>query len=131
MSTTEGLRELLDSDDFDFRYTCGVAQPSSNLELKDRGRIIGSFAKHFSIMHCMTELIQLKEGLVVLKVLDFLRSNHRVARSLLVFSPAERLTADKVYDLFEADLSPTGSNRRETEEFVYMQWVSLMEIGGK
>ena len=132
MSTTAGFRELLDSDEFDFRYTAGLAQPTSNLELKDRDRIVASLAMHFSIMHCMTELIQLKEGLSELNVLHLLQSHPHVVRPLLVFSSAKRLTVDKLYDLFEANLSPIGSNRRETEESVYMHWITLMEeIGGK
>jgi len=37
-----------------------------------------------------------------------------------------------IWYVFPASLSPAGSNRRETEEFVYMQWVNLMqEIEGK
>ena len=79
----------------------------------------------------MTELMQLKEGMGELKVLHLLNSHPHEVRPLLVFSPAKRLTADKLFDLFEASLSPVGSNR-EAEEFVYMQWVNLMEeIGGK
>ena len=131
VSTSEELRELLDSDEYDFRYTCGIAQPTSTLELKDRDRIVASFAIHFPLMCCMTELIQLKEGLGALKVLQLLQGNPHVTCSLLVFSPPKSLTADKLY-MFTASLSPAGSNRRETEEFVYMQWVNLMqEIEGK
>lgn len=35
-STTEEFRELLDSDEYDFRYLSGVGQPSCSVQLKDR-----------------------------------------------------------------------------------------------
>ncbi len=132
VSTTEGLRDLLDSDEFDFRYDCGITQPSSRLEIKDRDRIVTSFVMHYAIMYCMTELIQLKEGLGSLKVLNLLHANPRVTRPLLVFSKGATLTADKLYDMLKADLSPAGSNRREIEEAAYFHWVNLMqEVEGK
>ena len=69
MFTTEGLRELMATEDYDFRYSCGVTQAVSKMELKDRDSIVQSIAKHCAIMYCMTELIQLKDGLASLKVL--------------------------------------------------------------
>ena len=57
VTTTEALRELMGSEDYNFRYSCGVAQPAQSMELKDCERLVASFAMHYSIMYCMAELI--------------------------------------------------------------------------
>lgn len=127
MSSSEGLCELMDSDDCDFRYSCGVTQATSKIDFKDRDSIVGAIAKHYAIMYCMTELIQLKDGLSSLRVLELLQANARVSKRLLVYSHHNILTADKLYDIFKADLAQEGSNLRIVQERVYFHWVNLMQ----
>ena len=93
----------MDSEEFGFRYNCGVAKPTWTLELKDRDLIIGSIAKHYAIMYCMSELIQLKEGMASLKVLELLQANVHITRQLLVHSGQSKIGADKLYDIMKAD----------------------------
>ena len=45
------IRDLIDSDDFDFRYKIGVSQPVNTLKLSDKERlIVDLMAKHFTIL---------------------------------------------------------------------------------
>lgn len=122
------MRTLLDSDEFDIRYDIGVSQPTSSLQLIDCDQIVQSFATHFSIMRVKAELDQIVEGLKTLDLLDLIHSNPNRMRSLFVHTEQPPLTADVMLDLFEARLSPTGSNRRETEEAVLMLWVNYLQM---
>ena len=45
------FRDLIDSDDFNFRYEIGVSQPVNTLKLSDKERlIVDLMAKHFTIL---------------------------------------------------------------------------------
>ena len=68
----------------------------------------------------------MQDGLKALGVLELLQANHQLTRQLLVHSPSECLTADKLYDMLTAKLSPVGANQRRCEEDAYMHWVDLM-----
>lgn len=63
--TIEEMRQLLDSEDFDFRFDVGLGlgQPTSLLMFTDRERLVQSFAMHYSVLHVKAELDQLLEGL--------------------------------------------------------------------
>lgn len=121
------MRELLDSDSFDFRFEVGVTDVASRLELHDRARIVQSLSTHFTVIRVKAQLDQLIEGLMALGVYDLLKSNPRMMRRLLTYNP-EPLTTDFILDLFQARFSPDQSNRREDEEQVWMYWVNFLEL---
>ena len=102
------------------------------MELRDGEVIVQCIAKHYALMYCMSELIQLKEGLAFLKVLELMQANPRVTRRLLINLHQDVLTADRLYDMLKADLAPNGSNLRAVQETAYFHWINLMqEIEGK
>ena len=74
------------------------------------------------------ELDQITEGLKVMDVVDLIQSNVNKMRPLLVCMEPVRLTADAMINMFPAVLSPAGSNIRESEEAVTMQWVNYIQI---
>ncbi len=63
MDNEERFRRLLDSNEYDFRYDCGISEPSFRLKLSDRKRIIDAAATHYCILRVKAELDQLVEGL--------------------------------------------------------------------
>ena len=80
----------------------------------------------------MSELIPLKDGMASLKVLELLQANARITRQLLVHSGQNKISADKLYNIMKADITPEGSNCRIVQERVYFHWINLMhEIEGK
>lgn len=121
------MRELLDSEEYDMRYSIGIGQPSSSLQYDDLDRIVQAFATHFSIVCVKAELDQLTEGLNALGILDLIRSNPNKMRQLFFSGNEVSLTADKMLAMFHSNLSPLGSNRRESEEAVLMKWVNYLQ----
>ena len=58
---------MLDSQEFDFRFQCGVGEPAASMTFEDKQRIADAFCLHYSIFATLTELDQVKQGLTVQK----------------------------------------------------------------
>ena len=130
-TTDEELRDIIDSDEFDFRFECGFCQPSKSMTLHDRQRIISCIALHFLCYSCKAELDEFRVGLSKLGFIDLLR-DHPCLRSLFqARAKADQLTADQIQDLLEPVFSPIGSNARTAEELAVMYFIDLLhEIEG-
>ena len=122
------MRNLLDSEEYEFRYEIGIAQPSGTLQLSDLDRIVETSATHYSIVSVKAELDQIIDGLTTLEVLDLIVHNPNGMEALFVYSIPPPLTADKMVDMFQPRFSPTGANRREVEEAVVMQWIHYLQL---
>lgn len=66
-------------------------------------------------------------GLESLGVLQLIRENPILTRKLFVKGSLKCLTAESVYDIFAADLSPPMSNWREKEEAQLLNWANFLE----
>ena len=125
------MRQILDSDEFDFRYDIGVSDLSNNLQLTDCARVVQSLASHYVVVGVKAQLDQIVTGLSSLGVYDLIKANPRTMHKLLTLRP-KLLTSDSMIDLFETKLSPVGSNRREDEELLVMFWMDYLgRIEGK
>ena len=122
------MRNLLDSEEYEFRYEIGIAQPSGTLQLSDLDRIVETSATHYSTVSVKAELDQIIDGLMALEVLDLIVHNPNGMEALFVYSVPPPLTADKMVDMFQPRLSPTGANRREVEEAVVMRWIHYLQL---
>ena len=69
--TTGDFRSLLSSDEYSFRFDCGVAQPAQNMTIKDKDRVISAIVIHYALSVCKAEIDQLLNGLETLKVLVY------------------------------------------------------------
>ena len=114
--------QLLDSDDYDFRYECGICQPISTITINHRDEIVNALAMH-SIFSVKAELDQMISGLNDYGVGKLAQDNAEVLRQLFVHYRQLPLTADILFDLFPANFSSPGSNARELEEAALMHWV--------
>ena len=65
-------------------------------------------------------------GLNAYNIAELLQKDPYVPRQLFVHYRSP-LSADKMFDLFPAKLSPSGSNAREIEEAAVMQWVNYTQ----
>lgn len=128
--TAEEFKQMLDSDEFEFRFDCGVCQPTTSFTLADKESIISSIALHYTIYSCKGELDELKLGLSSLNFLDLLKQNDCI-RSLLEGRDSS-LTTHCLQDIFVPQFSPRGSNSRAAEEATMMFFLDLLhEIEGR
>ena len=121
--TVEQLRGLLSSEDYDFRYALGIAQPINTIRIDDVEKIVSVIAKHYAILNVKAELDQILCGMsTTFKFLELVRENPKSLRPLFIYSDPPPLTADILYDMLPAQFSPEGDNKRELEEEAIMQW---------
>jgi len=115
----ESFVALLDSEEYNFRYDCGVSQPVSTIKLCHREDIVSALALH-SVFAIKAELDQLISGFHTYGFDELFQTYPEVTRQLFVYFKPLPLTADKLFDMFPAQLSPSGSNARELEESALM-----------
>ena len=61
--SVEELHNLLESDEYDFRYNLGVAEQTQTVRLDDKEEIVTHMANHFAIFQVKGELDQILCGL--------------------------------------------------------------------
>ena len=66
--TIEQFRSLLSSEEYDFRYNCGLLQPVETLSTSEMESVMSAITIHFSISSYKAELDQLVSGLRTLEV---------------------------------------------------------------
>lgn len=82
----------------------------------DRDSIISSICLHYTILVSKAELDDMIKGLKSLDVLSLLRRNPAATCDLFLHKTMTPLTAESLYSMFTAILSPQMSNYREKEE---------------
>lgn len=124
----EQLRNILRSEDYDFRYDMGISQPINTICLGDVEKIVSGMEKHYAILNVKAELDQILCGMsTTFNFLEFVRENPKSLRPLFVYSDPPPLTADILYYMIPAQFSPEGDNKRELEEAVIMQWTDVTQ----
>ena len=131
--SVDELQFLLQTDEYDFRYNLGVATNIQTVALRDKQDIVTQLANHFAIFQTKAELDQILCGLSeTLGVLNLVRGNPIIMRSLFVKATKPPLSAEGLYDLFIMHYSRDGSNVKEREEVTGMRWFSFLErVEGK
>ena len=62
MESTQEFRALLDNQEYDFRFQCGICEPAASVTLEDEQRIVEAFCLHYCVFSTVAELEQLKQG---------------------------------------------------------------------
>lgn len=101
------MKDLLDSDAYDFRFDVGLGFAISSMRFADRNEFVQSLAGYFTVVNVKAQIDQLTQGLRVLGVLE-----------LFIYSEPEHMTADAVLALF----SPRLSRRVPTGERMKSKW---------
>lgn len=128
-SSVSQLQELLNTEEFDFRYDLGISKPSHEVRLDDRETLVSSMALHFGVLVVKAELDQILCGLSsTLNALTLIRNNPVVMRPLFVYQKRPPPTADTLFDMLQAKFSESGSNAREVEEATMMKWSDFLQI---
>jgi hypothetical protein len=81
------------------------------------------------LVYCLQIKAELDQ---IVKGLEAFQLHNLVNRAPLALKKAflheeYRLTADDIFDLFSAQFSPNGSNKRETEEECIMNWIKYTQ----
>ena len=123
----QSVREMLDRDDFEFRFDVGICDASFKVNLSDRDRIVESLATYYTVICVKAYIDQIVDGLKTLGVYELVQSNPRAMQKLFLSRPVP-LTSDYILGLFDTCFSLEGTNRREYEEQIMMYWVQFVEI---
>lgn len=113
-SSEDELKDLLKTEELDFRFTCGYSKVVS---YTGRDDFVRDICMQYIIYNVHTELSHLKHGLMETLQLRRFAEDHPVELwSLLAVNKKEKkLTAADLQYLFVAVYSPTGSNRLDEE----------------
>ena len=107
-----------------FRFDAGYCKPL--IELKDKGDFLQSVSLHYTILSSIKETDQFIEGLRTCNVLEMIRGNPDLFRSILQKSDVP-LTAEVIDDIFEPVFSPRGSNKYSVEEKIVFNFNQYLE----
>lgn len=99
-----------------FRFKAGYSKPIVCYEDKDD--FFRCLYLHYLLLSALPEVEQFIEGLKVNNVLQLIRENPHEACKLFQTCEDEKLTAERVDQLFRVHFSPSGSNRRTSEEAI-------------
>jgi len=94
------MKQKLDSEEFDFRFNCGVTQSTYRMKLDQKEAIISALCRHFTIYRAISELEQMIEGFQALNFIQLIKAYPSIARQIFT-SPTHCLTADFIQDFYE------------------------------
>ena len=97
------FRAVISTEEYDFRFSCGVTKPVLRLQFSDKTKIIEAVCLHYTILNSLAELEQLRHGLAMQKF-DCLMQSAPVIRK--AFQHSSTVTADSIQDLYPASFSP-------------------------
>ena len=104
------------SDEYDFRFSCGITKPTARFS--DKQQIVNAMCLHYSVLVSLAELEQLRRGLAIQKFNSLMDSYPQLLRK--AFQPPQcKITSEYIQDLFVAGFSPMGSNKRPREEALW------------
>lgn len=115
----------MDSPEFEFRFTCGVTQPTYGMKLEDKHAIVSSLCRHFTIYATAAELDQFIKGLETLNFHSLMLQYPSIFQKVFMACD-QTITADFIQDFYDVLYSPVGSNKRKTEESIIMNWINYL-----
>ena len=113
------------SEEYSFRFDCGVTQPHINLSLSDREKVVSALCLHYTVFSCLAELEQLCRGLSTFQFSMLVECHTNLFRPLFI-NKVECISASFLQDMWNAELSAPGSNKRIIEEQLTMCWINFL-----
>ena len=108
-------------DDASYVNECGFHKPVFRVTTEDIPDITEAVCMEHVIMKTISEINQFQEGLNVLGIGNLVKDHPGPLRKLFVHEQ-KVLTADDLDKLFLPVFSPNGSNTREKEEEIILNW---------
>lgn len=104
---------------------------TSTVTIADKHAIVNDLSIHCVVYYWKAALDQLKSGLGTLGILQLMQKYPTLMKPLFLDSAQKAMKVSDVLDLFSVEWSPSGSNQREEEEAVILQWTEyVQEIEG-
>ena len=132
VETAEELRAMIGTDDYDFRFDCGYAKPTSQLEITDRDKVVKCVWLHYIFFLPHAELEQLKKGFRETLEMELVVLLHpSEMRSFLAASSDFDITPSSLLDSLVVCYSDQGSNKRTAEEAIMINWSDyILDLDG-
>ena len=94
--------------------------------MADKGSVISSLCRRFAIYSTLAEIEQLRRGLQTLSFDVLMKTYPDQLRK--VFIPSEQaISAEFLQDFLEVQYSLIGSNSRQAEEAIMMNWILYIQ----
>ena len=109
--------------ELDCRFEYGYTKPTCRLDLSDKKELVRAIWLHHVFFNCLAELQQLKKGLCDTLEMDSLINSHPCEiYGFLVSSHHFDVDSDYILDTFSVHYSERGSNKRISEEAIFLNW---------
>ena len=115
------LQDLLMDDNADYVTASGFQKAIFRVTTEDIPDIVEMVCTEFLIIKSISEINQFQDGLNVLGISDLVKAHPNVLRELFVHDH-KTFTAADLDKLLLPVFSPIGSNAREKEESVILNW---------
>ena len=116
---------LLSSEEFDFRYICGVSKPVVRIPFSEKEKVISAMCLHYTILVSLGELEQLRRGLSMQRF-NYLMDSFPIVLRKAFEPPKYEISSELIQDMLLAEFSPKGCNQRTTEEAILMCWIQYL-----
>lgn len=118
-------------DEYDFVPESGFLKPTVQVTPNDVPEIFRSVCLEYVIVRSICEMTQFLEGLQTLDVATLIKQHPSIMRQVFT-SNTLPVTARDLTNLLVPVYSPVGSNAREEEEAIMLNWnYYLQDIQGK
>ena len=121
-STNHDLQDLLLQDSFKFVFECGFMKPAAFVKLSDIPTITKQVCMDYVLVRSSLEMDQFCKGLETHNILHLIRTSKYAVKKLYVHDFQGSVTVQSLFELLTPEFSPRGSNIREEEEAVVMNW---------
>ena len=115
------LRDLLMDDDAEYISNCGFLKPTYKVTMADVPQISEVICTEYLIMRSINEVQQFESGLNVLDIGSLIKRYPEHLEEIFVHNP-QPVTAGILDGIFMPQFSPLGSNAREKEEAIILNW---------
>ena len=115
------LRDLLMDDDAEYISNCGFLKPTYKVTMADVPQISEVICTEYLIMRSINEVQQFESGLNVLDIDSLIKRYPEHLEEIFVHNP-QPVTAGILDGIFMPQFSPLGSNAREKEEAIILNW---------
>lgn len=133
MTQPSQLQALLIENDVEFEFLrdCGFLKQPHKISISDVDDIIQTVCTEFLLKRSAAEIQQFIDGLNALDIGRLIKSHPTQFKELFVYN-SKVVTPHDLDILFLPILSPSGSNAREREEAVVLNWKDyIYESEGK
>ena len=101
-------------------------KPHSKISLSDVPDIVRSVCMEFVVIRSTHEMAQFQEGMDTLLVGSLIKLHHSLLKQLFTYSSHQVTAQDLIYLLVPA-YSSRGSNAREEEEAIMLNWNDYLQ----